>query len=155
MEHRHDILEVITYSPILVLVCFGMGIVLHEAMPVPLLPGTGMVLDIIGIAFLILGTFLLVQSESVRREFFHPETDATCYDFFRGPYKLSRHPGYVAFVLLYLGFALVLNSLPAVLLTLPLIATFSFLIIPREEKLLRQACSESYDAYCKRVRMWL
>lgn len=153
MATRHDILEVIAYSPVAVLTSFGLGLILSEIIPAVI--GPGRILDYIGIGLLCLGTALLMYSESYRREFFHPETDATCYEFNRGPYRFSRHPGYVAYLMLYIGFALILNSLAAIMVVVPLFVALTFIIIPMEEKLLRQACEGAYDEYKAHVRMWL
>lgn len=153
MATRHDILEVITYSPVAVLTSFGLGLVANEIFP--LVIGPNRILDYVGVGLLMLGTALLMYSESYRREFFHPETDATCYDFNRGPYKFSRHPGYVAYLILYIGFSLILNSIATFAVALPLFLALTFIIIPLEEKLLRQTCEGTYDEYRRRVRMWL
>jgi protein-S-isoprenylcysteine O-methyltransferase Ste14 len=153
MAIQHDILETVSLSPILVLVFFGLGIVGYELFPVFL--GPARLMDIIGIVLMALGTALLVSSESYRHEFFSPSTNIVCFDFYRGPYRLSRHPSYISFLFLFIGFASILNSLIAFLLVIPLFLSFTYFIIPREEKLLRTHCSPSYDDYCKRVRMWI
>jgi protein-S-isoprenylcysteine O-methyltransferase Ste14 len=72
-----------------------------------------------------------------------------------GPYRFTRNPMYVGMTLLYVGLALAANTAwPFVLLPAVLWALHA-LVIRREERYLRAAFGEAYDAYCRRVRRWL
>ena len=73
----------------------------------------------------------------------------------RGPYRWSRNPMYVAFVVGYVGLAALFNSLwPLLILPAPLVLVGS-LVIAREEQYLRTKFGAAYDAYCRSVRRWL
>ena len=72
-----------------------------------------------------------------------------------GPYRFSRNPIYLAFVMLLLGLALWLNNL-WLLVTLAVFAGFiSLMIIPREEQFLERNFQAGYSEYKARVRRWL
>ena len=150
---RKDFIELIAYSPLIFLMFFVAALVLSRMIDLPIMQRLPS--DIIGIILLVGGSALMYAADSVRREFYKPETNTTCFDFFVGPYKVSRHPGYLGLLLMYFGLALVLNSLPAFFLGFILAAIFTWIIIPREEKLITTTCDESYDDYKKRVRMWM
>ena len=72
-----------------------------------------------------------------------------------GPYRFSRNPIYVAFVLFLLGLALWLNNL-WLLMALAAFASFiSIMIIPREERFLERNFHIPYSEYKAAVRRWL
>jgi protein-S-isoprenylcysteine O-methyltransferase Ste14 len=72
----------------------------------------------------------------------------------RGPYAVSRHPMYVAWTLIYLGVALVLNTV-WLLILLPLAAVLIHREAQNEESRLEDAFGESYRTYRQRVRRYL
>ena len=72
-----------------------------------------------------------------------------------GPYRFSRNPIYLAFVLFLLGLALWLNNL-WLLVALAAFASFiSIMIIPREERFLELNFHIPYSEYKAAVRRWL
>lgn len=72
-----------------------------------------------------------------------------------GPFAISRNPMYVALTLLYCGTALLsAQAWPLVLAAGP-IGIVQFVVIPYEERRLRDAFGEAYVDYCHRVRRWL
>ena len=72
-----------------------------------------------------------------------------------GPYRLTRNPMYVGWVILYLGCVLLTNtvwplaSLPVVLVLI------SRAVIAKEERYLEAKFGDAYRAYKARVRRWL
>ncbi|MQB02287.1 MAG: isoprenylcysteine carboxylmethyltransferase family protein, partial [Actinobacteria bacterium] len=71
-----------------------------------------------------------------------------------GPYAHGRHPMYLAWVIGYLGIALVVNSVwPFVLFPAGLLATH--LVVQREERDLEKRFGEEFTAYAARVRRYL
>lgn len=73
----------------------------------------------------------------------------------RGPYRFSRNPMYVSLVLLYLGgVGLLAQPWPLLFLPVPL-AFLGRIVIPFEEKRLRDAFGSAYDAYCAKVGRWI
>jgi protein-S-isoprenylcysteine O-methyltransferase Ste14 len=72
-----------------------------------------------------------------------------------GPFRISRNPIYVGFVLLHLAAGAALDSLwiagGAPLLALLL----DRLVIRKEELLIGSEFGEEYTAYCRRTRRWI
>ncbi len=73
----------------------------------------------------------------------------------RGPYALSRNPIYVAFVLIHLGTALVLDSAWILATLAPAVAVIALMVIPREERYLERKFGGEYLAYKASVRRWV
>lgn len=108
------------------------------------------VLILIGLAIEMWATGLFRRAETNPM----PWTPTTAL-VIEGPYKYSRNPMYVGFVLTYLGLALGLESGAALILLIPCIAVISWGVIGREERYLEAKFGEPYRAYRGRVRRWL
>ena len=80
-----------------------------------------------------------------------PAEDLVTY----GPYRWSRNPMYVGYVLAYLGLAALSNTVWPVLMLPIALVLLSLVIIQREERYLRSVFGEAYDAYCRRVGRWV
>jgi len=72
-----------------------------------------------------------------------------------GPYRFSRNPIYLAFSLLQLGVALLVNSLSLVITLIPAVALMALVVIPREERFLAQRFPSDYASYRASTRRWL
>lgn len=71
-----------------------------------------------------------------------------------GPYRFTRNPIYLAMALAYLGIALLLNNMWA-LVPLPIVLLIvDRFVIRREERYLAAKFGDSYQQYCSRVRRW-
>jgi protein-S-isoprenylcysteine O-methyltransferase Ste14 len=72
-----------------------------------------------------------------------------------GPYRFTRNPMYVGLTVVYIGIALLANSMwPLLLLPAGLLAVDRY-VIRREERYLATKFGEEYDAYRRQVRRWL
>jgi len=71
-----------------------------------------------------------------------------------GPFSFTRNPLYLAGTTVYTSLALLLNNLWLLLFIAPLIITFQWGIIRREERYLEAKFGETYQAYKARVRRW-
>ena len=72
-----------------------------------------------------------------------------------GPFALSRNPMYVSLTLLYIGIALIVNTVwPMVFLPAALIFTH-YGVIAREESYLERVFGDGYRQYRAIVRRWL
>ena len=72
-----------------------------------------------------------------------------------GPYSFSRNPMYVGWGLIYLGLALIVNSVWILILFPLVIAAIHFLDILKEEQRLKEQFGDEYLDYQSRVRRYL
>jgi protein-S-isoprenylcysteine O-methyltransferase Ste14 len=72
-----------------------------------------------------------------------------------GPYRVTRNPIYVGFVLIYFGVALVMTSLWLLLLLVPVLVILQNYVVLREEAYLEQKFGDEYRKYASRVPRWL
>lgn len=72
-----------------------------------------------------------------------------------GPYRFTRNPIYLSFVLLVVGLAILLQITWAIVLLPLVIAVIQWGVILPEERYLSGRFGESYDAYRRKVRRWL
>ena len=72
-----------------------------------------------------------------------------------GPYRFSRNPIYVSFILLVLGLSLWWNDLWPVVALVPSVGFIAAVVIPREEGFLERNFQHEYSSYKASVRRWL
>ena len=72
-----------------------------------------------------------------------------------GPYRYSRNPMYVGLSVMYVGEAGLLHQIWPVLLLLLVIAYLDRIVIPLEERKLREVFEEEYERYRSQVRRWV
>jgi len=72
-----------------------------------------------------------------------------------GPYRFSRNPIYVSFILFVLGLSVWLNNLWLLVTLVPVGGLVAAVVIPREERFLVQHFHERYASYKATVRRWL
>ena len=72
-----------------------------------------------------------------------------------GPYRFSRNPIYLAFSLLQLGLALLVDSLTMVITLGLAVTVMALVVIPREERYLAQRFPSEYSTYKASTRRWL
>jgi protein-S-isoprenylcysteine O-methyltransferase Ste14 len=72
-----------------------------------------------------------------------------------GPYRFTRNPIYIGFVLLYFGLAVMLTSAWMLLLLIPVLMVLQRGVVEREEAYLQEKFGEAYRKYQARVPRWL
>ena len=72
-----------------------------------------------------------------------------------GPYSYSRNPMYVSWVSINLSIFFINRSLWLLLLLFVAILITHYLVIIREERILRQTFGDQYKEYCARVRRYI
>ena len=72
-----------------------------------------------------------------------------------GPYRFTRNPMYVGFILMYAGISALLNALPPVLLLTIVQQLMRRGVIEREERYLERKFGDEYLQYKERVRRWI
>lgn len=73
----------------------------------------------------------------------------------RGPYRYSRNPMYLGMVLMLLGAAVYLGTLPMFVAALAHFLVMNFVFVRFEEGKMARQFGEAYTAYTKSVRRWL
>ncbi len=71
------------------------------------------------------------------------------------PFRRSRNPLYVALTLMYVGLALLTNSLWVLALLVPVLLILHYGVVRREERYLEAKFGEAYRGYRARVRRYL
>ena len=72
-----------------------------------------------------------------------------------GPFRYSRNPMYISLTLLYMGLAVLINSLWILLLLLPVLLVIQNGVVKREEQYLERKFGETYLRYKAQVRRWI
>jgi protein-S-isoprenylcysteine O-methyltransferase Ste14 len=72
-----------------------------------------------------------------------------------GPFRFTRNPIYLGFLLIYLGFTLLAGTLWGVVLAPLVPAAVNYLIIGAEESYLHDKFTDQYAEYKSRVRKWI
>jgi protein-S-isoprenylcysteine O-methyltransferase Ste14 len=143
--------------PLIFVAGFTAGWLLHREWPLALVGaaapavrlGLGWGLVAVGLALMWTGlaTFLLARTAVLP---IRPATRLVT----TGLYRFSRNPMYLGMTLLYIGGALVVDSLwPLALLPLVLVLLVRF-VIRLEERYLAATFGEAYEEYRRRVRRW-
>ncbi len=73
----------------------------------------------------------------------------------RGPYRFTRNPIYLGFLLIFLGFTLLAGTLWGLVLSPLLIWTVTAAVIHAEESYLGSKFTDEYAAYRRRARRWI
>ena len=140
--------------PLVFVYAILLGIALHWAWPLPFMPST---LRLLG-PLVTLGAVLLfllsvrefrAAGTAVRR------TQPTTSIVRTGPYRFTRNPIYLSFILLVLGLSVWLNDLWLLVTLVPAAGFIAAVVIPREERFLERNFHEQYSSYKAAVRRWL
>jgi protein-S-isoprenylcysteine O-methyltransferase Ste14 len=144
--------------PLLFVVAFLAGWLLHRRWPLPLTGADWSApRELLGAILMVAALSLIVWSMATfvrHRTAIYPNRPASRV-VRDGPYRRTRNPMYVSMTVLYTGLTLVVNSwLPLLFLPVAL-ALLVTLVITREERYLRSAFGEEYAVYCREVGRWL
>jgi len=72
-----------------------------------------------------------------------------------GPYSYSRNPMYVSWISVYLSIFVLNRSLWLLLLLFVALLTTHYLVILREERILREKFEDQFRQYCEKVRRYI
>jgi protein-S-isoprenylcysteine O-methyltransferase Ste14 len=72
-----------------------------------------------------------------------------------GPYRFTRNPIYISFVIFYFGLAIMLTSVWMLILLIPVAIILQRGVVEREETYLQAKFGEAYRKYQARVPRWL
>jgi protein-S-isoprenylcysteine O-methyltransferase Ste14 len=140
--------------PIIFLAAIFSGIALDQAWPLGFVPPN---LWLLG-AFVTLCAILLFLFSL--REFRAAGTsvrgsERTTAIVRTGPYRFSRNPIYLSFVLLVLGLSIWLNDVWLLVTLVPAVGFIAVVVIPKEERFLERNLQDQFASYKATVRRWL
>ncbi len=139
--------------PVLVGGVLALGWGAHLFLPLvlgPPLPNFGMLVVFLGIALIGWALLALVQAGNDPRP---DRPDAALV--VAGPFRFSRNPIYLGFLVVVLGFALRWGDLWGWLALLVCHLALDRLVVAKEEAYLTTRFGDAYEAYRKRVRRWV
>ncbi|MDO9708207.1 methyltransferase family protein [Paracraurococcus lichenis] len=130
-----------------------LGWLLQRQVPVPLgrpLPTVGTGLMALGLALSVWTVVFMLRAGTDPQP--HRPDQALVE---RGPFRLSRNPIYLGFLLVAAGFACRWGDLWPWLAAVGAFLVLDRLAVAREERYLRQRFGAAYEAYLLRVRRWI
>ena len=140
--------------PIIFLCAILLGIVLSRAWPLHFVsPGVRLLGPIVTACAVVL--FLLSYREFRRAGTSVQGSKRSTTIVRTGPYRFSRNPIYLAFILLVLGLSVWLNTLWLFVTLVPAVGIIAVVVIPREERFLERTFNDQYSSYKAQVRRWL
>jgi len=141
--------------PAFLLISIILAVILNFSLPVAILLTSPW--RLLGILLLVLGLAINLQADHafhVAHTSVDPQGAASALVTY-GPYRLSRNPMYLGFVLLLVGVSVVLGSLSPFLCVLAFGALMNRVIVPAEEQKLAAAFGPDWTSYERNVRRWL
>lgn len=153
---HEDHAKALLFPPVVGAVLALLGVGLHLAYPINVLPNSWLTLTI---GILALGFGIVLQVVCIKA-FKRAQTTPlfkkpTTRIIQQGPYARSRNPIYVAVLFQFLGVALIVNSVWLLLALLIIFLYLNFGVIDAEEQYLEQKFGDEYREYKSKVRRWL
>ena len=153
-----DYADVAIKPPFLFLGALAIGCLLSLVLPIG--PGLGAANRIAlaaGLAFVLVGFALAAWSA---RAFQLPGTSVVPGEpstilVTSGPYKITRNPIYIGFILVYFGLAIILTSMWVLVLLIPVLIILQRGVVEREEAYLKREFGTAYRTYRAQVPRWL
>ena len=140
--------------PIVFLAAILLGIAMNYAWPLPFVPsGLGLLGPLVTLCAVLLFVLSLREFRAAGTSVRGTERTTTIVR--TGPYRFSRNPIYLSFILLLVGLAVWLDDLWLFLTLVPAIAFIAIVVIPREERFLDRNFHHQYSSYKAAVRRWL
>lgn len=139
--------------PVIVAGLLALAWGLGRLAPVPVgapLPGAGLVVMALGFALALWALVLMLRARTDPRP---DRPDRRLVE--AGPFRLSRNPIYLGFLVFMVGVALRWASLWAWLAVPAAFLVLDRAVVAREERYLAARFGEAYRAYANRVRRWL
>jgi len=146
------LLTTLRRPPVIFLAAIVLGIAVNRKWPLPFVPpmlwplGAALVLGAVSIFLL---SFREFRAAGTSGQGGKPTTTLVR----TGPYRFSRNPIYLSFILLVIGLSVWLNDLWLLVTLVPPVVFISAVVIPREERFLERTFPE-YSSYRTAVRRW-
>jgi protein-S-isoprenylcysteine O-methyltransferase Ste14 len=145
----------IVRPPIVYLLSIAAGVTLHLVWPIRLAsPALGTPLGSV-VTVVAIGLFLAAVRTFRAAGTPVPGNRPTTAVVRAGPYGYSRNPIYLAFSLLQIGIAFLVNTIWLLGTLIPAVLLMALVVIPREEAYLEAHFPGDYLPYKRAVRRWL
>jgi protein-S-isoprenylcysteine O-methyltransferase Ste14 len=156
-SHASDTAGVELFPPLVYFVGLAGGYIIWWLLPVPIMPGGGLAIRLVGAAACLAG---LALAASALFQFWRAGTPPephkpTLALATGGPYRFTRNPMYLGMALGHAGLAIAGNALWPLLTLVPVVWVIRRQVIDREEAYLTTKFGEAYRAFTKRTRRWL
>lgn len=154
-DETRDTAGVIAPPPLIVAIPLIAGLVANWMRPLPMFSGPagiwiGIILVMTGLSLIATGVVEFSRAKTAVVPF-SPTTAIVS----SGPFRFSRNPLYLGFVLIYIGVSLAANTWwPLFLLPLAILVLQRG-VIDREERYLERKFGTGYTDYKARVRRWI
>ena len=150
-----DRANVAVLPPLIPLAMIGLGFLVHLAFPLAAAPAS--IARSLGVLAVLVAAAIATAAACELTK------AGTAFDVRRsttalvdtGVFRWSRNPVYFSMMLLSLGIALLVNSLPMLLLVLPAGSLLCLWVVRAEESYLERKFGDTYLAYKGTVRRWL
>lgn len=141
--------------PLIYLVLFGLGLLLHQIVPFtipPSFPARAAALFFLGCYVLLFGwSYLLFR----RAQTSIVPVKSSAALVVSGPYRLTRNPMYLSLLCVYVAVALWFGVGWALILVPLLVLAVQRLAIAKEERYLERKFGDAYRQYQAQVRRWI
>lgn len=141
--------------PLIYVVLFGLGLLLHQIVPItftPTMPARVAALICLGAGVLLAGwSNILFRRAHTSLVPIKPSTTLVV----RGPYRLTRNPMYLGLLCVYIALALWFGLVWTLILVPLLVLAVQHLAIAKEERYLEQKFEDAYRQYRAHVRRWI
>ena len=146
---------VIALPPLIYGVAFVLGSLIHFMFPISFLPTNlarwlGVPL-MLAAGLIVASAFRALGRARTAFDIRKPTTTIVA----DGPFRYSRNPMYISLTLLYMGLAVLINSLWILLLLLPVLIVIQNGVVKRKEQYLERKFGETYLHYKAQVRRWI
>ena len=157
MKHAIDGANVRFPPPLIYVAGLAVGVAVERVLNLPGLGlqavirnAVGAVLDVVGFLVMFAGAGLFLRRRTAILPFKPASSLVTS-----GILRWTRNPMYLGMAIFYVGLAVILNSMAALVLLPVVLAIVQTQVIAREEAYLERAFGQEYVAYKTRVGRWL
>jgi protein-S-isoprenylcysteine O-methyltransferase Ste14 len=149
--------RLIAPPPLLFAICVVAALIVNHFRPLPLFTISDLPRYVVSALIFLIAIGL--GSSSIREFRAHKEHPspykATNAIVDSGPFRFTRNPIYLSFLMITVAIAVLANSWWLVLALIPLALLLEFGVIRREEEYLSRKFGSVYDDYRHRVRRWI
>ena len=140
--------------PIVALCLIVISLILHFIFPIKKI--IFFPYSLLGIVGIILGLWLVLLGKGAfQRHGTSLRFEKPTKLVMSGPYRFTRNPMYLGYIIVLLGIAVLFGSLIAFISPIGFFLIMNFIIIPFEEKWLEKIFGKRYEEYKRRVRRWI